>query len=109
MSLADTTDYGLVRLIVNNPELGKQKLLENGFSSMLADVIVLKIPHVTGGLQEFLKLLENEDVNIDYLYGLSTNNDNAYIVLKTSNTKAVEKALTEHGFKTLLPEELYSL
>lgn len=109
MSLADTAEYGLLRLIVNNPELGKQKLLEKGFSTMLADVIVLKIPHVAGSLQEFLNLLEKENVNIDYLYGLSTNTDNAYIVLKTSHSKEVERVLVNNGYETLTTDEICSL
>jgi hypothetical protein len=57
LSLADTTEYGLLRLIVNNPELGKEKLTEDGFSTILTDVIVLKITHQSGSLQGLLKIL----------------------------------------------------
>ena len=70
LSLADTTEYGLLRLIVNNPELGKEKLAEDGFSTMLTDVIILQINHEAGSLQGLLQILSDSDVNIEYMYGL---------------------------------------
>ena len=51
LSLADTTEFGLLRLIVDNAALGKEKLTENGFSSLLSDVSIIKIPHKVGSLQ----------------------------------------------------------
>ena len=53
LSLADTTEYGLLRLIVNNPQVGKEKLAEEGFSSLLTDVLVINIAHIAGSLQSF--------------------------------------------------------
>ena len=61
LSLADTTEYGLLRLIVNNPELGKEKLAEEGFSTMLTLVLVLKINHEAGSLQGLLKILSENN------------------------------------------------
>ena len=75
LSLADTTEYGLLRLIVNNPELGKEKLAEDGFSTILTDVLVLKISHQSGSLQGLLQILSENDVNIEYMYGLSIDGD----------------------------------
>ena len=57
MSLADTTEYGLLRLIVNKPEAGKNALSDAGFSSVLAEVIIVKVPHVSGALQNILELI----------------------------------------------------
>ena len=54
LSLADTTEFGLLRLIVDNAALGKEKLTENGFSSMLSDVSIIQIVHKVGSLQELL-------------------------------------------------------
>ena len=109
MSLADTTEYGLLRLIVNKPELGKQMLTEKGFSSLLSDVIILKIPHEVGSLQKLLKELEEADVNVEYMYGLSTLGSEAYVVLKSSNVNQTCEVLEEHGVKTLLPEDVTKL
>ena len=54
ISLADTTEYGLLRLIVNKPEHAKEVLLAAGFSSMLTEVLIIKVPHVAGSLQNIL-------------------------------------------------------
>ena len=109
LSLADTTEYGLLRLIVNNPELGKQKLSEDGFSTMLTDVIVLKINHEAGSLQNLLTTLSNNDINVEYMYGLSIDGDEAYVVLKASNMEKADQVLASQGVKMLSCEEISSL
>ncbi len=109
LSLADTTEYGLLRLIVNNPALGKEKLVENGFSSMLTDVIILKINHEAGSLQNLLEMLSNEGVNIEYMYGLSIDGDEAYVVLKASNMEKIDNILIEKGVKMLSAEDIINL
>ena len=81
MSLADTTEYGLLRLIVNKPELGKEKLAEEGFSSLLSSVLIVEIPHTAGSLQSLLKSIELANINIEYMYGLSLAGEKAYVVL----------------------------
>ena len=109
MSLADTTEYGLLRLIVNNPELGKEKLTEAGFSSLLSDVLVIQIPHIAGSLQSLLKCIEAAGVNIEYMYGLSIDGSDAYVVLKASNVSAMEKVLSENGVSTLTNDRIKTL
>ena len=109
LSLADTTEYGLLRLIVNNPELGKEKLVEDGFSTILTDVLVLKISHQSGSLQELLQILSESDVNIEYMYGLSIDGDEASVVLKTSDTLKAEKVFESKGVKTLSTKDISTL
>ncbi|MBE7081004.1 MAG: amino acid-binding protein [Clostridiales bacterium] len=109
LSLADTTEYGLLRLIVNNPELGKEKLAEDGFSTILTDVLVLKISHQAGSLQQLLKILSDNDVNIEYMYGLSIDGEEASVVLKTSDIKMAEEVLGVQGVKTLSTKDIASL
>lgn len=109
LSLADTTEYGLLRLIVNNPELGKEKLSEEGFSTILTDVIVLKISHQAGSLQGLLKILSDNDVNVEYMYGLSIDGQEASVVLKTSNVEMAELVFKSKGVKTLSPKDIESL
>ena len=101
LSLADTTEYGLLRLIVNNPELGKEKLTENGFSTMLTDILIIEIEHKSGSLQGLLNVLADNDINIEYMYGLSTNDNRAFVVLKASDMAKASKVLDENGVKTL--------
>ena len=101
LSLADTTEFGLLRLIVDLPEVGKEKLKENGFSSLLSDVSIIKIPHKVGRLQELLKAIDQSDVNIEYMYGLSVDGDEAYVVLKASDVNKIDTILAENNIETV--------
>ena len=109
LSLADTTEFGLLRLIVDNPLLGKEKLTEGGFSSLLSDVSVIKIPHTAGSLQELLRVIDKAGVNIEYMYGLSIEAADAHVVLKTSNAEEIDRILVENGVQTLSTEQLANL
>ena len=109
LSLADTTEYGLLRLIVDNPTRGKEKLTENGFSSLLSDVSIISIAHKVGSLQTLLKSIDNKGVNIEYMYGLSIESKDAYVVLKTSDTEKLSDVLSENGIRTLSSEDLKNL
>lgn len=106
LSLADTTEYGLLRLIVNNPILGKEKLTENGFSTMLTDVLIIKIKHIAGSLQELLEVLAGNDISIEYMYGLSIDGTDASVVLKASNPEKAKTVLKEHGVEMLTADEI---
>ena len=106
MSLADTTEFGLLRLIVDNASLGKDKLNANGFSALLSDVSIIKIPHKAGSLQKLLKTIDDNGVNIEYMYGLSIESDEAYVVLKASDINKIDKILDENGICTISCEEL---
>lgn len=109
LSLADTTEYGLLRLIVNNPELGKQKLSQDGFSTMLTNVLVLSITHQAGSLQGLLEILADNDVNVEYMYGLSIDGEEASVVLKTSDIDKAELIFKQHNVKTLSTEDISKL
>ena len=109
MSLADTTEFGLLRLIVNDAAKGKERLVEKGFSSLLSDVSIITIPHRVGALQELLSVIDAKGVNIEYLYGLSMEADKAYVVLKASDAAAVDKILSECGIETLSCEDISKL
>ena len=109
LSLADTTEFGLLRLIVDNAALGKEKLTENGFSSLLSNVSIIQIPHKVGSLQELLKVIDDNGINIEYMYGLSIESEEAYVVLKASDIEKVDEILTANGIKTISCEDLASL
>ena len=106
MSLADTTEYGLLRLIVSDPKLGKEKLAEDGFSTMLTDVIVLKINHEAGSLQGLLGILSESDINIEYMYAFANGAD-ASAVLKSDNPEKVVEILKRNGFDVYSADEAY--
>ncbi|MBE6702180.1 MAG: amino acid-binding protein [Ruminococcaceae bacterium] len=109
LSLADTTEYGLLRLIVDNAAKGKEKLSESGFSSLLSDVSIIKIPHKVGSLQSLLKIIDDNKINIEYMYGLSIESDEAYVVLKASDIQKTDKILADNGVDTISCEELSNI
>lgn len=106
LSLADTTEYGLLRLLVDNPTLGKEKLSNDGFATMLTDVLVVKISHKAGSLQSLLELLASNDINVEYMYGLSTEGLDAKVVLKPNDVKKADEILNKNGIMTLTSEQL---
>ena len=92
LSLADTTEYGLLRLIVDKPEVGKEKLFEAGFSSMLTQVLIVDVPHSPGSLQTVLKVIAEKQISVEYMYGLTIKGDMASIVMKTDDLEKASKA-----------------
>ena len=109
MSLADTTEYGLLRLIVDKPEEGKDNLTKSGFSTMLTNILIIKIDHVAGSLQKFLTLLSDNDINVEYMYGLSIDGDKAFVVLKASDMEKADFILSSNGVFTISSEELLKI
>ncbi len=101
LSLADTAEYGLLRVISDKPQQGKDALTKAGFSSMLSDVFIVKVPHVLGALQNILKVIADEEVNVEYMYGLTLSGDEASIVVKTSDLAKAEEVFAKHGIETL--------
>ena len=106
LSLADTTEFGLLRLIVNDPEKGRQALVSEGFSSMLTDVFIVQVPHTPGALQGILQIIAAEELNVEYMYGLSTSGEEASIVVKTSDLDKADEVFEKHGIETLSYEAL---
>ena len=106
LSLADTTEYGLLRVIVNNPEKAREVLINAGFSSMLTEVLIIKIPHVAGSLQKILEIIADNGVNIEYTYGLSIEADDASVVMKTSDLELACGVLKAANIGTMSLEEI---
>ena len=97
LSLADTTEYGMLRMIVSDPNKGKAVLKENGITAMLTDVIALRVPHETGSLSRAMHQIVDGDVNIEYMYALSTGSDDASIAIKTSDLSKAMEILEKTG------------
>ena len=106
LSLADTTEFGLLRLIVDNAQQGKEKLNECGFSALLSEVSIIKIPHKSGSLQTLLATIDAGGVSIEYMYGLSIEADEAYVVVKASDPEKLDGILIKNGVVTVGCEEL---
>ncbi len=106
MSLADTSDYGLLRLLVDKPDVGRNALHQNGFSAMLTDVLGIRLAHRVGQLQELLEVICKSHINIEYMYALSTGTDDASIVLKTSDLNKAAEILKETDVELVAGHEL---
>lgn len=107
LSLADTSDYGLLRLLVNDPWKGREALQANGFSAMLTDVLGIRLSHRVGQLQELLEVICKAHINIEYMYALSTGTDDASIVIKTSDLeKAAAELMKQTDVELIAAEEI---
>ena len=106
LSLADTSEYGVLRMIVSNPEGGKEALKAGGFSAMLTDVLAVKLSHRVGYLQELLGAICRAGINIEYMYALSTGTDDASIVLKASDLAKAEAVLRQDGVEIFTNTDL---
>ena len=97
LSLADTSDYGMLRMIVSNPEEGKKALREAGFSAMLTPVLGMKLGHQVGTLQVALSAIGKAGMNIEYMYALATSGDDAIIVIRTTDLEKSAEVLNNAG------------
>ena len=104
LSLAETSDYGMLRLIVSNPQKALDALKAEGFSAKLTNVIAVKVSHETGSFYNMLK--ELKDINIEYMYVLSTS-EYASMILKIADYETAEKLLQDKGYMLLKDEEAY--
>ena len=111
LSLADTTEYGLLRLIVDKPEVGKEKLFAAGFSSMLTDVLIVDVPHSPGSLQTMLKLISDKEINVEYMYAFlgGEKAQHAYMIFRVQDLKAATIALGIKGIRCIDQEEIEKL
>lgn len=103
LSLAESVDYGLLRLIVTEPEKAKDALKAEGLSARISDVIAVEIPNRTGSLHDLLTALT--DFNIEYMYVLSAA-DTASMIMKIKDHEAAEKVINASGFRVLGQDEI---
>lgn len=108
LSVAETADYGIVRMVVGRPELAKKALEKAGFSIGLTDVVCVSIPDRPGSLYHILEILTDEKINIDYMYAFS-NNDVALAVIRAANMQLVTEVLQKNRMKLLSKSDLYQL
>ena len=106
LSLADTADYGMLRMIVSDPAKGKAVLKEAGITSMLTDVVALRVPHATGSLSKAMHEIVQAGINVEYMYAFANGAD-ASAVLKSDNPEKVVDVLKASGFDVWEADEAY--
>lgn len=109
ISLADTSEYGMLRMIVSQPAAAYDVLTGSGFSAMLTDVMAIKIPHHFGTLKSLTGIFSENTIDIRYMYALMSG-ENAAIVVKTSDNEKAENVLAASGgFEILSAVDVYNM
>ncbi len=99
LQIADSTDYGILRLIVDDPKKALDLVKKEGYTAKLTEVISVVIPDKPNGLNNLLKILTENNIEINYLYVfIGKNNLGAEAILKTSNLEEVEALLLNNYY-----------
>ena len=106
-TIADTSDFGILRLIVSDPDKAKEILKKNKFSVQTTEVILVKSPNRPGGLAKMLNLLQKEDVFIEYMYAFSNSEDTAVIVLRPTDLQKCMDIFQNHRGDFLVQDGQY--
>ena len=109
LSVAETQEFGMLRLIVNNVDKATKILEENNYLIKAVDVIGIKISDKPGGLAQALEALDKADINVEYMYGLSIDGEEASVVLKTSDVDKACEVFKKNGISTLTSEDVAKL
>ena len=110
LSLADTSDFGILRLIVNNCEKAREELKKRGFTVSKTEVVAVEVPDRPGGLSQILQVLDANAINVEYMYAFVERcGDNAVIIFRFDDLERAIETLVGKGFTVLPGERLYNL
>ena len=110
LSIAETEDFGILRLIVNDEAAAEKALAESGYLIKVIDVVGVKIGDQPGKLTSALDVLDKADINVEYLYAFMARTEkHAYVVLRVEDNALAEKALADAGFKLITEADVNKL
>ena len=110
LSIADTTKYGILRLIVSDNEKAIEALEKDGFIVKENEVIILAVPDEPNGLNSTLAIFDEKDINLEYLYAFVSNKtDEAIVVMRLENMEMAIDALNENNIKILDENDIKEL
>ena len=110
LSLADTSDFGILRVIVNDPDKAAGILKSEGFTVSETEVMAVEVEDRPGGLAGVLKILSTESINVEYMYAfLEKRTENALIIFRIEEIGRTEAILRKHGIRLLSGKDLYNL
>jgi hypothetical protein len=110
LSLADTSDFGILRLIVNDNEKAKQLLKENGFTVRITEVVAVEVQDKPGGLHQILTTLSKAGVNVEYMYAfVRQSGQNAVLIFRFDNIAAADEVLRREGVRVIDGQDLYAM
>ena len=108
LTIADTSEYGIIRLLVSDPDNACKFLKMRGFSVSFTDVIPLSISHEAGSLEKVLKKFSDENLSIEYMYAFSLG-EKAIIVLRTDNLQKAFDIIERNSFKIISEDEIKNI
>ena len=110
LSVADTTDFGILRLIVDRPDEAKELLSSKGLTVSLTDVIAVSIADKPGEFARVLRVLFVAGIAVEYMYAFITRNeDNAYVILRVADNEKASAVITDAGMSLLDPHTVYNM
>ena len=110
LSIAETQDFGILRLIVNDVKAAEEVLSASGYLIKVIDVVGVKIGDEPGKLTSALDVLDKANINVEYLYAFMARTEkHAYLVLRVENNNEAEKLLSDAGFKTITEADINKL
>jgi len=110
MSLADTSDFGILRLIVNDTENARKVLKEKGFTVGTTSVVVVEVQDKPGGLANVLQIIKKADLNIEYMYAFTQKSgETGLIIFRFEKIDAAIDVLAKAGIRLLSGEEVYAI
>lgn len=110
LSLADTADFGILRIIVDKPAQTQEKMKEAGFLVRTTEVIAVVVSDKPGGLAAILRILADKGIDVEYTYAfVAHSRDSAYVILRVGDNDTAVKALQEKGVTLVKASDLYNL
>ncbi len=110
LSIADTQDFGILRLIVDNNDVATKALQDAGYLIKMTDVVGVKIGDQPGKLSKALEVLDEAEINMEYLYAFMARTEkHAYVVLRVADNQMAEKALENAGFHMITDADVDKL
>ena len=107
MSMADTQEFGLIRMIVDDVETAKQKLNDRDLFVKITEVVGVAVSDEPGGLAKAVRIIADAGINMDYMYAfISVSKKNAYVVIRVDDNETAEKLLAENGFKLVTEADI---
>jgi len=107
LSLADTSDFGILRVIVEDTDKALRLMEDNGFTVKVTDVLAVEVEDKPGGLSRVLNLLNSQDVNVEYMYAFMEKlTDHALLIFRIEDIERAIEICREHGIKILSEKEV---
>jgi len=110
LTIAESEDFGVLRVVVDRPEETLRIVKENGFAAKLSPIVAVEVPDKPGGLATVLKVLSDNDVNVEYMYGfVERSGDNAILVFRFSDPDRTVQILQKSKIKVLGNQDIADL